>query len=68
MLIPVVFHDGRQDEVEPFVLDRLLEDQQLTSFLRSSGWVMIGRDSIRRSRRKVYCIPERRQHEMAARL
>jgi len=66
MLIQVVYHNGRQEEVEPRVLDRLLDERQISSFQRSSGWVVIGRDPIRQSRRKVYCIPERRQQEQVA--
>jgi len=66
MLIPVVYHNGNQDEVEPLVLDSLIEECQVSSFRRSSGWVVIGRDPIRLSRRKVYCIPERRQGELPA--
>lgn len=65
MLIPVVFSDGRQDMVKPFVLERLIEAREISSFLRASGWVVIGRDPIRQGSRKVYCIPERREAEYA---
>jgi hypothetical protein len=61
MLIPVVFADGRQDMVKPYLLDRLIEENRIASFRRSSGWVVIGRDSMRANRREVYCIPDRRE-------
>jgi hypothetical protein len=65
MLIPVVFSNGRQDMVKPFILERLIETKEITSFKRASGWVVIGRDSIRQGTRKIYCIPERRETEYA---
>jgi len=61
MLIPVVFSSGRQDMVKPFVLERLIDSKEITSFRRASGWVVIGRDPIRQSARQIYCIPERRE-------
>jgi hypothetical protein len=63
MLISVVYENGRQDMVKPYVLDRLIDKQEITSFRRSSGWVVLGRDPIRASQRKIYCIPERRETE-----
>lgn len=63
MLIPVIFNDGRQDMVKPFVLDQLIETKVIASFHRSSGWVVIGRDPIRSSANRIYCIPERREKE-----
>lgn len=47
MLIRVMFDDGRFDMVKPFLLDGLLEEQKLTSFMRSDGWTVVGRDFIR---------------------
>lgn len=65
MLIPIVYSNGRQDLVKPFVLDRLIEDRKISSFRRAAGWVVIGRDPIRNSSHKVFSIPERRQAEVA---
>lgn len=64
MLIPVVYHNGRHDWVKPPILDQLIQDQVISRFRRSSGWVEIGKDPIRQGNRKVYCIPERRQAEI----
>ena len=47
MLIRVMFDDGRFDMVKPLWLDNLLEEQKLTSFMRSSGWTVVGRDALR---------------------
>lgn len=63
MLIPVVLNDGRQDMVKPFVLERLIETREITSFRRASGWAVIGRDPVRQGSRRIYCIPERREAE-----
>jgi hypothetical protein len=47
MLIRVMFDDGRFDMVKPPLLDNLLEEQKLTSFMRSCGWAIVGRDVLR---------------------
>ncbi len=47
MLIRVMYSDGRFDMVKPSVLDNLLEQQVVTSFKRSDGWAVVGRDAIR---------------------
>lgn len=65
MLIPVVFNDGRQDMVKPFVLERLIETRAITSFRRATGWAVIGRDPVRQGSRRIYCIPERREAGLA---
>lgn len=61
MLIPVVMRDGHQDMVKSHVLERLLEENKVSSFRRSSGWVAVDRDPVRQGRRQIYCIPERRE-------
>jgi len=48
MLIRVIYRDGRFDMVKPQMLDNLLEEHKVTSFKRSTGWAIVGRDSIRR--------------------
>ncbi|WP_282755202.1 GSU3473 family protein [Desulfuromonas thiophila] len=48
MLIRVVYTDGRNDMVQPFVLDRLIEEGALLSFQRATGWVVMGVDPVRR--------------------
>ncbi len=51
MLISVMFDDGRFDMVKPHLLDNLLEEQKLTSFMRSDGWTVVDRDVIRKGNR-----------------
>jgi hypothetical protein len=48
MLIRVLYNDSRYDYVNRVQLDQLLENRAITGFLRSSGWVTIGVDPIRR--------------------
>lgn len=61
MLIRVMYLDGRYDMVKPVLLDRLIEEQKLSRFLRASGWAAIGYDSLRRAKNFVdYQGPERR--------
>ena len=47
MMIRVMYSDGRFDMVKPNLLDDLLERQTVTSFKRSTGWAVVGRDPIR---------------------
>lgn len=64
MLIQVMYDDGRFGMVKPYLLDKLLEEQKVNSFLRSDGWIVVGRDVIRSRRssqgydgaeRRVFC-------------
>ena len=48
MLILVVYDDGTHDLVEPYLLDYLITKGRVVQFCRSSGWIRIGRDPIRR--------------------
>ncbi len=54
MLIRVMYSDGRFDMVKPNVLDNLLDQQIVTSFKRTNGWAVVGRDAIRSSSRSSY--------------
>ena len=60
MMIRVVYTDGRFDMVKPKMLDNLLEERKITSFKRSNGWAVIGRDSIRRGSSEGYWGEEQR--------
>ena len=61
MLIRVMYDDGRLGVVKPQLLDKLLEEKNVTSFMRSEGWVVVGRDAIRSCRRSLgYSGAERR--------
>ncbi|MSN26451.1 MAG: hypothetical protein GJV46_11365 [Geobacter sp.] len=51
MLIQVNYPDGRNDYVKGFVLDKLIESNEIIKFKRSSGWVTLGVDPVRTTRR-----------------
>lgn len=53
MLIQVNFPDGRNDYVKGFVLDKLIESKEIARFRRSSGWVTLGVDPVRTSKREM---------------
>ena len=61
MLIRVMYSDGRFDMVKPSMLNNLLEQQVITSFKRSDGWAVVGRDALRSSKQTRYRGVERRQ-------
>jgi hypothetical protein len=52
MLIQVIYADNHHDFVKPNMLDTLIESQKIAKFKRSSGWVTIGMDSVRKTRRE----------------
>ncbi len=61
MKIPVLLNgDDSCREIPDFLLDTLLDDGKIKAFRRSTGWVVIGRDPIRRGGSKDYNGPERR--------
>lgn len=60
MLIRIMYSDGRFDMVKPNILDNLLHQHSVTSFKRTSGWAVVGRDPIRSSGRASYRGTERR--------
>jgi len=51
MLIPVLRTDNHYDYVKDFILDSLIESNRIVKFKRITGWVTIGTDAIRRSKR-----------------
>ena len=48
MLIQVGRSDNRYDYVKDFMLDKLIAANEIVRFRRSSGWVTIGVDPIRK--------------------
>ena len=60
VLIRVMYRDGKFDMIKPQMLDNLLEKHKVTSFLRSNGWAVVGRDSIRKGHSEGYWGDERR--------
>jgi hypothetical protein len=51
MLIQVVRTGNSYDYVKDFMLDNLIESKGIVKFRRSTGWVTIGADPIRRNKR-----------------
>jgi hypothetical protein len=60
MLIRVMREAGYYDYVKPQLLDRLIETEQIISFYRNSGVVVLGVDTVRSSRKNHYAGDERR--------
>lgn len=61
-MIKVLFH-GEDDHqhVPDYALGQLIATGRIKAFLRSTGWVTIGRDPIREAGRVSYYGPERRK-------
>lgn len=51
MLIQVKYLDDGYDLVKKNVLDTLIESNKVVEFKRASGWVKIGVDPIRKTKR-----------------
>jgi hypothetical protein len=51
MLIQVKYPNNRYDYVKNNILDIMIESNKITEFKRSTGWVRIGIDPIRKTRR-----------------
>lgn len=51
MLIHIIRNGCNYDYVKDFMLDRLIEQEEIVKFKRSTGWITIGADPIRRSTR-----------------
>jgi hypothetical protein len=51
MLIHVIRTDNNYDYVKDFMLDLLIASRDILKFKRSSGWVTIGVDPIRKQAR-----------------
>lgn len=60
MMVPVMLRDGTEEIVSSQVLDRMLESDQVAFFRRSSGWVVVGRDTLRGMGGFIYRGKERR--------
>ncbi len=61
MLIRVRHNAGKVEQVPPRKLQRLIEKRKIIQFMRSSGWVTVGYDPIRRVVLDGYDGPERRR-------
>ena len=45
----VIFANGEEMDVPAYMLDYLIREKKIVSFLRSDGWVQVDRDPIRKS-------------------
>ena len=58
MLIQVKYPDNRFDYVKEHILDTLIETEKIAKFRRSTGWVTLGLDPIRTTKREyTYTTP-----------
>lgn len=61
MSILVVLKNGNQSSIPDYLLAAMIEAGEVTSILRSEGWVKIGVDTVRKGEIGFcYCGPERR--------
>lgn len=60
MLVRVLHNAGYYDYVKPTLLDRLIEEEEIISFYRQSGVVVLGVDSVRSQKAIGYSGTERR--------
>ena len=60
MLIRVMHNKGYYDYVKPQILDRLIEAEEIISFYRNDGVVVLGVDRVRTSQKTPYTGFERR--------
>lgn len=58
--VPVVYEDGMMDMVDPAVLQRLIDKDDIIKFQRSEGWAYPGIDPVRHLGNSFYDGPERR--------
>ena len=62
MKIPVIFADGTPGVANADELEGLIHTRRIVSFRRSSGWVKIGKDTLRGvSQKGAYNSRERRE-------
>ena len=58
--VAVVYQDGMMDMVQPQILQKLIEKDDIVKFQRTDGWVYPGIDPVRRLLSSLYQGPERR--------
>ncbi len=44
----VIFTNGEEKNVPPYMLDYLIREEKIVAFFRSEGWVQLDRDPIRK--------------------
>jgi hypothetical protein len=53
MGITVIFANGDERTVPSYMLDYLIREKKIVAFLRSSGWVQVDRDPIRKAQQPL---------------
>lgn len=61
MMIRVMYHDGKTEMVRQPLLRHLISTGKIQKFRRNEGWVTLGVDHIRESKRKPYDGDDRRE-------
>lgn len=60
MLVRILRNEGSYDYVNPQMLDRLIESEEIISFYRTSGAVVLGVHPVRKARNQPYAGEDRR--------
>ena len=60
MLVRILRNKGYYDYVKPHMLHHLIETEEIVSFYRTSGPVVLGVDPVRSSQSKAFAGDERR--------
>lgn len=63
MLVRVRYSDDSYDMLKPWRLQEFIAAGRVAAFLRSDGWVTVGRDPVRRGGGRGYPGPDRRLRE-----
>ena len=53
MGISVIFTNGDEKSVPAYMIDYLIREKRIVAFLRTDGWVQIGRDPIRKAQQPL---------------
>lgn len=65
MMIQVIYNSGRHDMIKTEHLNRLLVNGEIDQFRRTTGWVKVGFDPIRKIRQENYPMnQDRRQRSV----
>ena len=54
MMIQIIYNTGTYDMIKSEHLNRLLVNGEVAQFKRSTGWIKVGRDPIRKIRQENY--------------
>lgn len=61
MMIRVLYKDNTSGMIKDYLLDELISSGKIVAFYRSSGWVAVGRDPVRKDTPHSYNGQERRK-------